>query len=608
MNSKGTVTLAALALACFAYITLFERHTLDTEQQATQAARLFPRFDPGRTLGIDISRTNGVLIRAVRTNGQWQLSDPVYPAQSTAVESWLGLFQSLNRRAFISAEELASQPGGAAAFGLEDPQVTVVLQQPDQRLRLRLGARTPIGEKLYLQQVGSAGIYVTDAALLDRLPASKDDWRDRRFLMLDGVAFDRVSVRAGLGREFSVERSADGRLWRLATPRSARADTSLVELLLQQLQNTPVAQFVNDRPGADLEPYGLQSPDVTLAFARGTNPVLTVEFGKAATNNPALVYARRSNHPMIVTVPVAVADRLRAPYSDFLDKRLVEFTADEADRLEVRAAEPFAVQRQAGGSWGIVEPYAAPADPALVLGCLRQLNALQIIDTVKEVVTDLDPDLPKYGLSPPARVYTVKPRAATNAPLVRVEFGTTNQNDRIYVRRADEKSVYTTGHKESLQLPQAAFELRDRRIWSFSTNQVTGVTITARGRTYKLLRGGGGRWAFAEASQGIVNTFALEEAVFRFGQLWATAWIARGTFDAAAYGFGNTPEQLAIDVTGADKARTLTVRFGAPSPSGGPYALVEVDGAPTVFECPFKIYDTYSEVLRSLTAPLGAGP
>jgi hypothetical protein len=606
MNSKSTFYLAVLALGLFAFIYFFERHTLDTEQQGLQAAKLFPRFDPARTSGIDIIRSNGV-IRVERTNGQWRLLDPVYPAQSTAVESWLALFNSLNRRAYISAEELSSQPGGAAAFGLEDPQVTVVIQQGEDRLRLRLGAKTPIGEKLYLKQVGSAGIYVTESTLLDRLPSSAADWRDPLFLKLGGVKFDRLTVRAGVAREFSVERSADGRLWRLATPRSARADSSLVELLLQQLQNAHVGQFVNDRPGSDLEPYGLQSPEVTLAFAQGTQVGLTVDFGKTATNNPAFVYARRSNYPMIVTVPGAVVERLRAPYSDFLDKRLVEFSAEEADRIEVRAAETFAVEKQANGGWLIVEPATAPADPALVQGCLNQLNSLQIIDTVKEVVTDLDPDLPKYGLSPPARVYTVRSRLSTNGPLARIDFGTTNQTDRVYVRRGDEKSVYTTRQKESLRLPQAAFELRDRRIWSFTTNQVSAVTITVRGRTYRLQRTNG-RWTFTGASQGIVNTFALEEAVFRFGQLWSMAWIARGTIDPAGYGFANPPDQLAIDVVSGDKMQTLTVKFGARSASGGPFAMVELEGAPTVFECPFRIYDAFSEVVRSLTASVGAAP
>jgi hypothetical protein len=148
--------------------------------------------------------------------------------------------------------------------------------------------------------------------------------------------------------------------------------------------------------------------------------------------------------------------------------------------------------------------------------------------------------------------------------------------------------------------------LRDRRIWSFTTNQVAGATISFEGKTFKLQRSASGKWGFAEVSQGIVNAFAVEEAMFRFGQLWSKAWIAQGDVNPARYGFTNPPHKLAIDLLDGDKAQTITVEFGGQSISGGPYAVVELDSGRTVFECPFDIYNVYSEVVRSLTASVGA--
>ena len=610
MNSKSTHYLTILALAVFAYIFFFERHTLDTRKRAERQTKLFPEFDAGKVSSVEIIRSNSVgVIRVERTNDQWQLTRPVvYPAQSTAIDNWLNLFNTLNRRTYISAEELQTQPGGLAAFGLEDSQATVTVLQGQKKLRLRLGARTPIGEKLYVQQVGSDGVFVTDAALLDHLPQSALDWRDPTFLKLAGLKFDRLTVHAD-GREFTVERDPAAKLWRLTTPRSARADNSLLQELLQQMQNVRVGQFVSDTPGSDLEPYGLQTPEASMALGRGANTLLTVEFGKSPTNNPAQVYARRSTYPMVVTIPRQWLDVLRSPYTDFLDKRLIEFAPGEVDRIEGRASETFVLEKQPRGTWRIVEPFSAPADPALVQGFMSRLNSLQILDTVKEVVTDVDPDLAKYGLSPPTRQYILKtagPAPATNLPLARIDFGTTNQINRIYVRRSDENSVYTTRLDESLLLAQAAFELRDRRIWNFTTNQVAGVTISFDGKTFQLQRGASGKWGFAEGSQGIVNTFAIEEAMVRFGQLWSKAWIAQGDVNAARYGFTNPPHKLAIDLIKDAKTQTVTVEFGSQSTSGGPYALVELNSGRTVFECPFDIYNVYSEVVRSLTATVGA--
>ena len=600
-----------VALSLGAYIFLFERHTLNTEARAWQAAKLFPDFDPAKVVSVEILRSNNVkFIRAERANDQWRLVQPVYPAQSTAIDNWLGLFGSLDRRTYLSAQDLLAQPGGLTAFGLDSPQATVMIQQGTRKIHVLLGAKTQVGEKLYLQQVGSDGVFVTDSALLDRLPQSATDWRDPTFLDFSALKFDRLHVRAGQ-RDFEVERSPGGPLWRLTKPRLARADNALLQQLFQQLQTTRVNQFVSDTPGSDLEPYGLQTPELTLVFSQGTNSALTIDFGKSPANQPGQVFARRSNYPAIVTVPKNLLNLLRAPYTDFLDKHLIEFPVAAVERIEGRATEAFALQKQLDDTWRIVEPYSALADPALVRGFLDRLNALSIVDVTKEVVTDSD--LPNYGLAPAARQYTLKSAGTaggTNLLLAQIEFGT-NQTDKVYVRRIDENSVYETRLNESpspATLPSAAFELRDRHVWNFSTNQVTGLIIEFKGKTYKFQRNSRGQLSLAPGSQGILNPFALDEALFRLGQLSSQAWVACGKIDPAQYGFSNPPHKLSILLNVGDRPQTLALEFGAQSLSGGPYALVDLDGRPTVFDFPFEVFHVYSEVVRSLTVTVGATP
>jgi hypothetical protein len=54
--------------------------------------------------------------------------------------------------------------------------------------------------------------------------------------------------------------------------------------------------------------------------------------------------------------------------------------------------------------------------------------------------------------------------------------------------------------------------------------------------------------------------------------------------------------------------RTLTVEFGATSPSGGPFALVELEGGATVFEFPFDVYQPYEEAVRGLLSAERVAP
>src|SRR3989440_7616490 len=143
MNSKGTFYLTVLALGIFTYIFLFERHTLDTDQRAERDMKLLPDFDAGKVSSVEILRSNSV-IHVDRTNGQWRLTRPNYPAQATMIENWLGLFNSLNRPAYISAEELQEQAGGLGRFGLEGAQGAVGIQHGEKKIRGRLGAQNPI--------------------------------------------------------------------------------------------------------------------------------------------------------------------------------------------------------------------------------------------------------------------------------------------------------------------------------------------------------------------------------------------------------------------------------------------------------------------------------
>ena len=58
--------------------------------------------------------------------------------------------------------------------------------------------------------------------------------------------------------------------------------------------------------------------------------------------------------------------------------------------------------------------------------------------------------------------------------VTRITYGL---NNRLYARRTDENPVYTVKTEEVQLLPEAAYQLRDRRLWEFSTNQVASLNV-----------------------------------------------------------------------------------------------------------------------------------
>jgi len=118
------------------------------------------------------------------------------------------------------------------------------------------------------------------------------------------------------------------------------------------------------------------------------------------------------------------------------------------------------------------------------------------------------------------------------------------------------------------ELPVAAWQLRDRRVWSFTTNQVTHLTVQHDGSTRRLVRGSAADWKFAEGSTGILSsTLALEETIYRLGELRATVWVNRGEGKRQLYGFTENGDKLVIELRIGEKTQLLTLEFGGKLPT-----------------------------------------
>jgi hypothetical protein len=185
--------------------------------------------------------------------------------------------------------------------------------------------------------------------------------------------------------------------------------------------------------------------------------------------------------------------------------------------------------------------------------------------------------------------------------IAQIQFGT-NQPGKVFVRRVDEyPDTVNSIHPDFYnQLPRASGQFHDRRIWSFATNAVVSVTIQQSGRERKLVRNAKGDWAFAPGSQGVLNPFSFEEALYRLGKLTAAFWIAPDEDNPDKFGFKETDHRILIELKRDGKTETLELEFGCFSEFGTRYAATMLNGARTVFEFPWPLF---FEVEESITIP-----
>jgi hypothetical protein len=598
MSWKPTFLLLLVAGALFAFIYLYERHEAGTPLTTEPPARLLA-INPAQVTNIQVRMTNELVLRAERSNELWHLVAPIsYPAQIYAIEGLLQQLAELRPPTSISPDELKANGKTIADFGLDVPQATLTLFHNRGRSEICFGAKTATGDQVYVQLLDRPNIFVIGAELLKRVPRQANDWRDVA-LINAGVGWNRLEIRLP-GR--TVALNWDTNKFSLTKPFAARADLPRVDALLRKVLGCQIQQFVSDEPRIDLEPLGLKTPEAELAFGLGTNDVAVVQFGKSPTNDSSLVYARCLSHTNVVLVSKAALEALQVPANDLRDRHLLNFSTNEIDTLEVIGQENFAVRRQSNGEWVVIEPQATMVDGEMMRALLLSLQQLE--GTVEK---DLVTDFASFGLAPPARHYLLKATvtnntgAITNRIAAKIELSGP-QTGKIFVRRGDEGlTVYSISPKEAEGLPVAAWQLRDRRVWTFTTNQVMKITVTQKGASQSLLRSGAGKWSLGENSQGIINSFAVEELVYRLGDLQAEAWIARGETNRAQYGFTGETPRLTIELRVGEKPYMLNLDLGGATSAQFPLALTTLDGQAYIFKFPLKLY---VKLLSDLITPL----
>jgi hypothetical protein len=584
MSSKNTWLWLTAAAALFAFIFLFERFR---PRPDAGPAYLLPGLNANAVKTVQIRPAGQIDIRVERTNGGWQLMEPVaYPAQNTNVQKLLDALQQATVAHRISEKEFRKDPKAGENFGIEPPQLSLIL---DSRPPVFFGHRTSPGDQVFVRVPGVEGVAVVDADVLNLFPRDANSWRDTTLADFKAGSFDRISVTNTMKSQWSfvLERDPTNKLWAMISPLKVRADTEKVEDAMQRLDKLRVRQFISDDPKADLESFGLQPPALTLALGDGTNLLLALDFGKELTNSPGLIYARRRDQNAVVTISTNALGLWNASYDVFRDRHLVTLLG-AIESIHIAGDDEFILQWETNTTWRIPSQ-DFPVDQTLATRLARNLSELQVADFEKDsVVTKAD--LATYGLAPPARKFILTWAAsptATNQP-TELDFGT-NTNHQIFAQRLGEEAhaVYGIAPVDFEALPSASWQLRDRHIWNFDVNDVSQLTIRQNGKTRGIVRNGTNGWSLATGSSGMINDSAIEDTTRELGHLTAFSWVGRGASKLADFGIAPGGYQLTIELKKGEK---FEVQFGKPTALGSVYASVMLNGESWIFEFPPDLY------------------
>lgn len=594
-----------MAAALFAFIYFVERPA--TKSAKPQNHALLPGLQTALISRIEFKLgTNNIHFE--RTNDSWRVVAPVtYPAMQQRLKDFLDRASKLAWTGTISASDISRSTNGLVDYGLQPPHAQFTLVQNNRRTEVKIGNPTIVDGQRYVQIGDEVQAYLVDEKILTILPLTGDFWRDSFVLPQTGMNFNRVEVRTARGAS-EFQRDETNQVWRITKPISARADNIRFKDWLQQLRTWNLYAFV-DTPPANLDSIGLKTPELELIFAQGTNEFFNLQIGATVTNN--LVFARRSLHSNVVVVANQLLEPFNGNVNEFRDRRLLTFPTNQVDSIKIQSTDSFTLQRLTNGNWQLLEQTNFVVDTVLVNDMLRNMNSLDVLSPnsdlsgfVKDVVTDLSP----YGLDRPAHSYqlynSTTNQQVTNALIAELDLGAfTPENGTIFARRPDESSVYRLMNFEAQKLPRALYQIRDRRIWNFATNEVKQIIIEQAGNRRELVRSPKGVWGLAPGQQGIVNPFAVDETLYRLGEMRAVRWLASGQASMTNPGYNLQNHAVTIILDRDGREERLVLRIGNQTPNRNAYAAVILDGKPVVFELPNAVFDYVSSYLNAPPPP-----
>jgi len=488
---------------------------------------------------LELSRPGAPSVVALRSE-RWRMIAPF----AAAVDSETVL-RALDALAFSSVTDVLTDPEmrrlgrSLADFGLEDPSLRLTVRCDLQDATVSFGRHTPGGDGVYARISDRSGVCVVASNVFASVDLSLDDLRNPKLLTDGPISVSAVDVRRSPGRFVRVSRQTSG-AWQMLEPAKAPVAAARVTALVQMLSSARSLRFVwpvvgeptsAAPPVSLLAGYGLDPESaMTVSLTAQDGSSRYVSFGKAADGDS--VYALVQNGGAVVTVPVALRDRLLVEADSFAELKLFSCEESEITTLSIADGDVvYLLARTPDGEWRIDSPVSAPADQDAVRSLIRTVLSLR--------TTERDPQGLLVSVS-------------SNATAVVVS------RDAVLVQNRLEN-------------------LRSKTVLRIPSDRIRRVSVTdMNGRLESAVWDASNRtWLIGKPDGAALDGLALAGVLNALDPLTARAIVRLrvAASEAGNYGLENPRFTLAIDPS-AEGAVRRNVMIGSPAPGGGAYATV----------------------------------
>lgn len=580
MSRRSVGILAAIAVALFAYIVVYERHTLGSGALEGRDNRVAQEYARNQVDRIRIERPGEPTIELVRVReeedalGHWEMRAPIETGgDDDAIGAMLGSVDWADARRRIESVSAEDR----AAFGLDEPRVMATFVMGNDELVLAVGGEPPGGDGVWVTTDGGQSAMVAGKDLFEALDHGVDHFRSKRLLERGML----TATELHLGEaEDAVHLTLDDGRW--TTAAGMRAAGPRLDEALQALTDLEARRYL-DEGSID---GGLSIRAVREAGADEGEGEVVVELtlGGPCEGNPDQRYARvrRTVDGEVELGPLAcVANRDVEPLlvepSEWRELRPLTLNDLELESMTVRADRTtLTITQGEDGSWGYRLEGDGPEragevdDDALAewLRAIKGNRASAVIVPADEAT------LRSYGLLEPAVTVTLE---GTEDRQESVALGAVT-SEGTYLRRDDEPAILVVPASAPADFELSVARLRPRRLLEVPASTIESLAIRRGSQTERLEPEGEG-WAITAPLQMDADDTEARALVRELASLEAVRFVADEVDPRHGLDDPRIDVVFTVDPEDAD-ATERRLRIGRSTDDG---AHARLDDDPAVF-------------------------
>lgn len=183
------------------------------------------------------------------------------------------------------------------------------------------------------------------------------------------------------------------------------------------------------------------------------------------------------------------------------EKPLVSLTASDVQRISIQQpGQPDVVLTKTGSNWKLDQPYAFAADSTAVSSLINTLDDITGATKVSDVTPKIQ--LANFGLDAAAKSgqpATVELGLSSGKTIDFIFGSDTPTGDNTYFRVGSKGAIEMVSSYIKTDSLKAAFDLQDKKVLHFPSGQITGVILTAEGKTLHFTKNNSA-WPKAQSS------------------------------------------------------------------------------------------------------------